>query len=384
MHAVSALGLRRIPLFACLLIPALLDAQSPEHLAPEWSALLFGNFQLRTDSAARAPTGGKPFSRFDMGRAYLTFRAPAGDRASIRITTDIFQNSSDGFYDGWAIRLKYGILQYDLTRNLAGVEGLAAVARIGMLHTVAIEHVETFWPRWLGNTALELNGFFSSSDVGAASLLTLPGRRGEVYATVTNGAGYSNPESDRFKDVAARFSWRPFAGDSGFFSTFTISPWYYKGWNASEFAAGGAGQIGPVTEGLQKDRRGVFAGVRDRRLTIGAEYSQRVEEVETGDNTLVAPRTVTGRTGTLTSAFAIARPVEFFTSRDSRLALVARADRFALDDDADARNQFVVAGATWDLNSRVTVALDYQALTAHDGSPAIPTQSWYLHWTASF
>lgn len=378
--------MRRWLTAALVVVPSMLDAQAqPTRPAWDFSALVFGNFQVRTDSVAKIATGGKPANRFDVGRAYLTFRAPAGDRASVRITTDIFQNTATGYHNGWTVRLKYGILQYDLTRNFAGVDGLAAVARIGMLHTVVIEHVETFWPRWIFNSPVETHGFFSSADVGAATLFTLPSRKGEAYVTITNGPGYTSAETDRFKDVAARFSFTPFGADSGLLRTFTISPWYYKGATASAFVTGGGAQVGPVSDGMQRDRRGLFLGLRDRKLTLGGEFAQRIEELEAGANTVASPRTVRQRTSNLTSVFAVVRPAELMGSTArSRLGLIARLDRFELDTDAAPSTRFLVLGAIWDLNDRTSLALDYQGMTPKDNPTAAKTRTWFLHWTASF
>jgi hypothetical protein len=207
-----------------------------------------------------------------------------------------------------------------------------------------------------------------------------------VYLTVMNGRGYTNPENDRFKDVAARFTFQPFGNDSGFFRTLAISPWYYKGWNASQFAGPNPAEVGQIADGLQKDRRGIFVGLRERRLTLGAEYSQRLEELESGLNTLLSPRTVSDRTSDLQSVFLLTRPAELVeASRLSRFGLIGRFDRFKLDRDADATNEFLLLGATWDLNQRVTLALDYQGLTpAGAANPALPVRTWFLHWVASF
>jgi len=383
--------MRAGPAISLLLLPTLLSAQSSEKPSLDFSGLIYANFQVRTDSAARIGTGGKPANKFDISRVYLNFRLPAGDRANIRVTTDIFQQSgaAAAYYGGWAVRLKYGILQYDYAKDIGGVKGLNGSARFGMLQTITIEHVETFWPRWLGVVAVETHGFFSSSDVGAAHLLALPSRRGEIYATITNGPGYASAENDRFKDVAARASFTPFANDSGFFRSFTVSPWYYKGWSASQFVTGGGAQVGPVSDGLQKDRRGIFAGIRDRKLTLGAEYAQRIEDVEGGANTLVSPRTLSSRTGNLMSAFAVTRPAELFGGGKSRLSLIGRFDRFEPDANRDALVNFMVAGAIWELNQRVTLALDYQELS-RTGFPIpgyttpLPTKTFFLHWTVPF
>jgi len=128
--------MRRLALVASLFLavasPAL--AQNTVTIPPlDFSGWLFGNYQWRTDAASKAATGGLPGNKFDIGRAYLTFRMAAGDRGSIRVTTDIFQQAPSAYYAGWAVRLKYGYFQYDLTKNLFGVQGLGAVGRIGMI-----------------------------------------------------------------------------------------------------------------------------------------------------------------------------------------------------------------------------------------------------------
>jgi len=371
--------------FAIVAAPVASHAQSgqPQTLPFEFSSVVVGNYQMRTDSAAKFSAGGKPTSRFELARAYLTFRFPAGDRASVRVTTDIFQQTNpaaSAYYGGWAVRLKYGYLQYDATKNLAGVQGLGAIARIGMLQTVAIEHIEGFWPRWMGNSAVEQHGHFSSADLGASSLLTLPKKRGEVYFTVTNGPGYATAENDRFKDFAARFTLTPFANDSSILRTLAISPWYSKGWLASAYTQAAT----PVSDGLQKDRRGIFVGLKDRKLTAGAEFDQRVEELE-ATAPPVARGAINQRTSALVSAFVILRPTELFDAKKrSRFGVIGRVDRFTIDTDQDPFVEFIVAGATWDLTPRVMLALDYQGLTPKKNPTGVPVKTWFLHWVATF
>lgn len=378
--------MRHVHWFALAGLPSLLGAQAtdravaqpPARPPVEFSSVVFGNFNMRSDSQARAQNGGRSSSRFDMGRAYLTFRFPLGEKTGARITTDIFQQVGSGY----AVRLKYGYLQYDATRNLFGVDNLAALARIGMLHTVVIEHIETFWPRYLANTAVEMSGFFASADIGAAALTTLPRRLGEAYLTVTNGTGYTVAENDRFKDIALRLSFTPFGADSGFFRTLAITPWFYKGWNASAFA----GPPNSIPDALRKDRWGIFIGNRDRKLTFGAEYAQRMEELEAGP---VTARAITDRTSQLISGFALVRPAEWFRPRRSRFSLVARHDAFELDESAppsvaNPATRFTVLGASWDLTPSVTLTLDYQGLGRRGGSTVVPTDTWFLHWVAHF
>jgi len=299
---------RTLPVFAAaLLVPAALLAQQPADTtkpAPpppppaavsipvDFSGVLYANFQYRGDAGPNKST-----NKFDVERAYLTFRMPAGDRASIRITADVFQQATppnDVFYRGWVVRAKYAYLQYDYLKS-GGWNGLV---RGGLLHNVVIDHVEQFWPRWISQTPIERNGFFSSADAGVATLLTLPNKFGEFYATIVNGTGYTSRETDRFKDYAARLSLTPLSGsDNKIIKTFALTGWTYIGAVGSQFSAGGVGQIGPIGSSMPRTRAGVFLGVRDPRLTAGFDWATRKDAREAGLNTIVSPRTEIDSTG---------------------------------------------------------------------------------------
>jgi hypothetical protein len=107
---------------------------------------------------------------------YLTFKMPAGERTSIRFTSDPYQQTtsgSDSYYRGWTVRAKYAYLQYNY---LNGSEW-KALARVGLLHTVFID--EQFWARWISPTPTEKAGYFASADAGLATSVTLPAKLGE-------------------------------------------------------------------------------------------------------------------------------------------------------------------------------------------------------------
>ncbi|HEY8164140.1 MAG TPA: hypothetical protein VIF83_01175 [Gemmatimonadaceae bacterium] len=356
-------------------------ASKPPAPAPtpalDFSGILFANYQYRGERAARAA------NKFDIERAYLTFRLAAGDRASVRVTADVFQqttNGNDSFYRGWVLRAKYAYLQY----NFLNGKEWHAVARGGLLHTVFIDHDEQFWPRWISTTPTERAGYFSSADAGIASLVTLPRKLGEIYATVTNGPGYTSRETDRFKDYAARFTVTPWASIKGSPLTgVALSVWGYKGAVASKFVDGGFGQLGPVGEGLQRDRWGVHVGNLNPRLTFGAEYAERIEEGESGGNTFVFPRVVTDSTGRLISGYAIAHP---FPAGNvlAPLGVLGRYDRVTQNADIGSRYEVVIAGLLWDVNKKVSLSADYQENTPRKLSTITPTRTWFLHAVARF
>lgn len=377
-------------------------ARAPRVVTPQldFSGAIFGNYQYQTDSSAKAKVGGKNPNQFTIERVYLTFRMPVGEHASIRATTDIFQGDQSGssYYRGWTVRLKYGYLQYDFARDIGDMKGFNATARVGMLNTVVVDHVEGYWPRYLSQVPTDRNGYFSSSDLGVAGLLSLPKKWGELYGTITNGPGYTAGETDRFKDFALRLSLTPFASldaAGGYLKTFVVSPWVSKGFNASRFASGGTGQVGPVPDGLTKDRWGVFAGTKDRRLTLGGEYDHRTDEAEgaAGLNTPTSPRVVAETNGTILSGFAIARPLEWAdATRRSSFGVLGRIDqvkpntgsRSSTFNTSSSYDRLIIAGFFWEPTSRSTLAVDYQWRSPQSGSTNVEQQTWYLHWQASF
>jgi hypothetical protein len=354
---------------------------SPPAPAPtfSFSGVLYANYQYRGDEGPAKST-----NKFDLERAYFTFRVPAGDRASVRLTADVFQQQttgSDAFYRGWVVRAKYAYLQYDFLKG-ASWNGLV---RGGLLHTIVIEHVEGFWPRWLSITPVERAGFFSSADGGIAGLVTLPNQLGEIYTTITNGPGYTSRETDRFKDYAARISLTPFGASESFLKTLALTGWTYRGATGSRFVAGGAGQVGTVGSSLARNRSGVFVGVRHPGITLGADYATRTDGSESGDNTVLLPRVETDSTGRLISGFAVLRPFQLINERSTiPLGIVARYDRFKPNRDADPYSNTVIAGLIWDLNKRTSLSLDYQEQTSHNG-PVVPnTKTYFLHLVANY
>jgi hypothetical protein len=327
------------------------------------SGLIFGNYQYHLSGQS------KDFNQFLLDRAYVTVRAAVTDRMSVRVTTDVFQS---GDQNGWTIRAKYAYLQYDLVKRAPW----NATVRAGMLHNVMVEHLEQFWPRFVSQVAFERSGGFASADVGAAGVVALPGRLGEIYAHVVNGPGYTRRETDRFKDYAARLTLTPFAGRvSGPLSTLTVSPWFYEGATASTFVGGGGGgAISPVRAGLPRDRYGVVAGLRDPRATGGAEIGRMRTVTDALAPSPTPSRVVTDARATIWSAFGTVRPLAFASSdRRSRFGLLARYDNVESNTGTDDRYHFLIAGLLFDVNTRSTLVLDYQEQLANSGAPALPS-----------
>jgi hypothetical protein len=249
-----------------------------------------------------------------------------------------------------------------------------------------IDHIESFWPRWISQSPVERSGFFSSSDAGVATLWTLPNKWGEFYATIVNGPGYTSREIDRFKDYAARLSITPLSGSSNrVIRTFALTGWTYIGATASTFVNGGPGQIGPIGSHLPRTRAGVFTGVRDPRLSAGFEWDTRKDGGETGANTVLAPRVEVDTTGRLIAGFATMKPFQLLNDQSTfPLGLIARWDRFKPNTARPGYVNTVIGGLTWDLNKKSALSLDYQEQTPHSGAIAATTKTYFLHLVANF
>jgi hypothetical protein len=234
-----------------------------------------------------------------------------------------------------------------------------------------------------------------SADAGLGTILTLPNRFGQIYGLVTNGSGYTSREADRFKDPQLRLTLTPLA-NSGLklLSTWAISPWYYKGTVASRFVASAPPPAtnGPVSEGLQRDRYGIFTGIRDPRLTLGAHYVQWKGEGETGANTQASPRAVVDSTGHAYSLYGVVKPLALFDTAATRLGLVARYDKVTTNEDTDAQFHTFIGGLTFDLNKRAALSFDYQEQLSDtfpivNGNTVLPTpplKTWFVHLVANF
>jgi hypothetical protein len=370
-----------------------LAAQTPAPASPLFSGTVFGNYnyQLPTTSNQFANQNNNAFV---VDRAYLTFRMSAGEHVSVRVTTDIYQ-SSETAPNAYTVRAKFAYLQYDGTRQASGAQ---LTGRVGIIQNVVVDHFENFWPRYISQSAVERALFFATADVGIAALYTLPNKSGEIYATVVNGPGYTTRERDRFKDVAMRVSLTPLATRdiAPLLQNLTLTGWAYRGATASAFVNGGDGQNGAIGDALARNRAGVFAGIRDRRLVLGGELAQRTEEGDVGDNTPASPRTRSSVTARLISGIFVIRPFAFQNADGkSPFGVVTRYDRvnptasssgFVQPTVSSDAYHTLIAGVFADISTQAQVALDYQEqLTSRGGSvPPNPSKGYYLHFLVNF
>ena len=373
---------------------------APQALPPatpglNFSGVIFGswNYQMPTTPVQLRNQNN---NEFVVDRAYLTFRMPAGDHTSIRITTDVFR-STDSTSNAYTIRAKYAYLQYEGSKLSNGV---TVTGRVGIIQNVVIDYLENFWPRYLSQAATERSGYFSSADVGIATLVTFPNKMGEIYANVVNGPGYTTRERDRFKDFGIRFTYTPLMNypPGSLLQTFTVVAWGYKGALPSAFVNGGPGQVGTVGDALDRSRAGLFVGIRDPRLVLGGEFAERHDGGETGLNTALSPRGTTTATGRLLSAFTVVRPFAFTDDHHkSPFGVLLRYDHvspfvsssgFVSAPSSSNAYHVLIGGLFADLSQRAQLAFDYQESLASDNgvSTAPPAQlkGYYAHFNVNF
>jgi hypothetical protein len=237
----------------------------------------------------------------------------------------------------------------------------------------------------------------TSADIGVATQITLPNKFGEIYVPVTNGPGYTSREVDRFKDPQARLTITPLAGGKGLFSTWAISPWVYKGEVASPFvnsAAPGPTSNGPIGIGLDRNRWGIFTGIRDPRLTLAGQYTQFKGQSQTGLNTPASPAVTIDSTGHILSGFAIVKPLALFDTGYTRVNLIARYDRVTTNTNYNPQAQYhvFIGGIFFDLSRRVAMSVDYQEQLSDNYpvvnnvtiTPTQPLRTWFVHMVANF
>ena len=347
-------------------------AQTPVVTPLQFSGVVYADWQNGGTKAQRAT------NKFDLTRAYLNFIMPSGDNVTVRVTTDVYQNTNNattgGYYAGWTARVKYAFMQWSAWKD-SGKDPASLSFRFGLEQTPEIDLMESYWQRGLSTTPIDYLGFIASSDLGAVVMFTLAGKQGSFYGGVFNGSGYGSYETNRFKNVNVRFSWTPLAASNGagVFKSLTISPYYQKGYNTNNFDA--------TAPGLQNDLWGIHAAIKNPRLTVGAEYDSRT----TGANTAVNAN-VTTATGTVVSAFTIVRPFAFINhTNTSPWSLVLRADQYKPNANADQYQRFLIGGIGYDISAKTTVYADFQNLEGHNYTTNNPdSKSFFFHFVIGF
>jgi hypothetical protein len=336
--------------------PAKQEQPKPAATGPVFSGQIFTNYMYELDGS-----DGPNCNKFDIERLYLTAKANLAEDWKIQVTTDIYRNAGTGsYYNGLAVRLKFGYVEYTPVSSLSIKMGMVPGPWAGL--------VETLWRyRGVVTTASDRYSYVSTADLGLSACYSLPEKTGEVAAYVLNGDGYSNVESNRFKDFVFRANVAPFSSVDAL-----------KG-----LMFGGLAYIGKTgtTTMLTKNRFGGLVGYQYSVATVGVEYLVRKDTPTNPDTTV---------TGNVVSIFGELKAP--FADLEKKLSLIGRFD---VQEPNTVKGgdvaRFLVLGVTWKANDKVTFAVDHQrvrmereTLKRSDGKYVSRDKRWYLHAIVSF
>jgi hypothetical protein len=291
-------------------------------------------YQFHKDSVTNSH-----LNSFDVTRAYINVvgKFPAG--VGVRITPDIYRNTTDG---SLSFRLKYAYATWT-------PENSPLTLKMGAIHTPWLDWEEALWDyRMQGTMALERfrgpsgSGYLSSSDLGAGVdgkfKLDLVNFQVGVY----DGETYNKPEGDEHKDLEGRLSVRVLESDDHS--------------RVGGLRITGYGAVGKPTGGGKRNRYIGMLSYRSKLLTLAGEYG-RVEDSLAG-----ATGTTTTVKGNIFSAYGV------LNVPNTKVALIGRVDIQKPDvDGSNNRQTRFIAGASYQINPNLRALADVDNLTLQSG-----------------
>jgi hypothetical protein len=281
VHRTLSYGLRGIALASALMLPSAAYAQGQTQVIISGVGYLQYVYQLK-DTANHN-------NNFDVTRAYVNAIGRFAGGVGARVTLDVNRPAGD---NSLRYRLKYAFATYTPT-------GSPLLFKLGMIHTPWVDFEETLWEyRMQGTTALDRNGYLTSSDIGFG----VDGKWGpdnvNMQLAFVNGEGYSGGPGDQRKDIEGRVSVRVLmTNDSSRVGGLRIS---------------GYGGYGKPTTGGQRNRFLGMLSYKSKQLTLAGEFATTKDSV-TGTPTA----SVTGR---VITAFGV------YKVPNSKVGVIARVD----------------------------------------------------------
>jgi len=309
----------------------------------------------------------KGYDQVDVEKAQLNLTQDLTPKIRVRVSTDIYQNAAatavrdsagtsvPSYYTGWTVRLKYAYADFDhfLPRS---------TLRLGMIQNHWYEYAEGLWKyRVVSPVFMDVEGKFSSGDLGAALLARLPRGYGEFHAVAVNGTGYTSPENNRQKDYAARLSLNLLPGWTGKRSL-QVAGYYYNGYTDP------APNYSPV---LYRNRTGVLGYFAYEGFSLGTEYDVSRDDKLTGSSIAMT------KGGGLSVFGELKAPKGRKVIED--LALLGRYDRWdpntargdtvlgAAPDPSVSAHTRLIGGIAYQVAKNVRFILDGQRLSYRSG-----------------
>jgi hypothetical protein len=327
VHRTLSYGLRGIALASALMLPSAAYAQGQTQVIVSGVGYLQYVYQLK-DTANHN-------NNFDVTRAYVNAIGRFAGGVGARVTMDV--QRLGGGDNSLRYRLKYAFATYTPT-------GSPLTFKLGMIHTPWVDFEETLWEyRMQGTTALDRNGYLTSSDIGFG----VDGKWGpdnvNMQLAFVNGEGYSGGPGDQRKDIEGRVSVRVLmTDDSSRVGGLRIS---------------GYGGYGKPTTGGQRNRFLGMVSYKSKQLTLAGEFAATKDSVTGTPTASVAGRLIT--------AFGV------FKVPASKVAFIARVDIVdpntgsAANTDKQTR---IIGGVSYQLSPNLRLLLDIDNLS-YQGTP---------------
>ncbi len=318
-------------------------------------------------------------NRFDVTRAYVNVEPQLTEHISLRITPDITRVSgTGGNVDGnLAFRLKYAYAQFDEI-----VPGLAVKA--GLQQTAYLDFEDSLWKyRVLGSSAYEFFTGKPSSDFGIGVVGAHLDGLLAYQVVLANGEGYTKAErapaypngNGKYKELGARVTVAPFAGDRGPLRGLRLTGFGQYGLSESVRIAGETERAGSL-------RLLGLASYEHPRFTVAAGYGVTGDDEIQRDDADAAVG-LEERRGSLFTGFG-------FVNLPLHLRLLGRYDAYDPDGDAngDERTR-IIGGLAYLFTDQVQVIADWQ----HDGyaeraarelAPTVVGDRFFLHLEARY
>jgi hypothetical protein len=171
-------------------------------------------------------------SSFNVARSYINVTGNLNHIVAFRVTPDVTRESglvtlapgSTIANDSLVFRIKYAFAQFNLDDWMTK----GSWARVGIQQTPLLDYEENIYRyRFQGTTFTEREGFYNSSDAGAAFHFNFPSNYGDVHVGVYNGEGYTRPEVNDQKAIELRATVRPFARNLSILRGIRVTGFYF-------------------------------------------------------------------------------------------------------------------------------------------------------------
>jgi hypothetical protein len=369
---------------------------------------------------------------FYFDRTYINIKASLSSQITARLTPDVYSVTDGNGKTQYFTQMKYAYFDYT---PLNTDDGLALTFSLGMIPNQWISNIEKYYGyrgvaktftdySWVTGQKILKNSvtgkaysvvtstgsFFSSSDIGLTTKLSLPKKYADLYVSILNGNGFRNEgfDQNRFKDVMVTGFIYPLAGQIAKSTEKMKSLKKTRLDGISDLTVGGFAYVGRlsnneygVTNGGQyKNSR--FGGMLNFKynftnfgsIKVGGEYSVFTNQVPSNTATPTTDSTYSG--GGLSTWLEFNPPVE---QLNDKMFLTFRYDIFKAQNTDNGSTSFydkgkqslMIIGLMFKPANLLTLGLSYQStsydqnyVVKYDGTTSSSLNRLYVHAILDF